>query len=178
LSARRNTLFWLVLTLLCASAARAQDPGARRAYFGAVASYFKLPPSEVQILADWQLDPDQIPAVLFVARHAGVSPEALVALLRSGQGWPELAERYEINAATLHVAVGDGAATGSLSGIYERYRATPVTDWRSIRLSEPEIVGLVNVRVIAQTLRIPAEEVVRHTGSVSSYVELYARLSR
>jgi len=178
LSARRFTLLWLVVTCLWASGAHAQDPSARRAYFSAVASYFKLPPSEVQILADWQIDPDQIPAVLFVARHAGVSPEALVALLRSGQGWTELAVRYEITAATLHVPVREGAPTGSLADVYGRYRATPVSEWRAIRLTETEIIGLVNVRVIAQTLRLPAEEVVRHTGSVPNYVELYARLSR
>lgn len=178
MDARRSTLLWVALTCLCASGAGAQDPSARRAYFSAVASYFKLPPSEVQILADWQIDPDQIPAVLFVARHAGVSPEALVALLRSGQGWVELAGRYEISAATLHVPVGEAAPTGALAEVYRRYRSTPATEWRSIELDESDIIGLVNVRVIAQTLRLPAEEVVRQTGSVPTYVELYARLSR
>ena len=54
----------------------------------------------------------------------------------------------------------------------------PRSEWSQIRLDDAEIVALVNVRVIAQTLGLSAEEVIRHTGSVSSYVELFEQLSR
>lgn len=151
---------------------------AQAAYLEAVASYFRLPPSEVTILADWDITPDEIPAILFVAAHAGVSAEALVALRRSGLGWGDLVARYRITAAALHVPVRDEAPTGALSGAYEAYRATPVGEWPSIRLRDQDVIALVNVRVIAQTLGLSAEEVIRQTDSASSYVELFARLRR
>lgn len=174
-----RTLVLLGVSLAVATEARGQERSvARGAYFDAVASYFRLPPSEVTILADWEITPDEIPAILFVAAHAGVSAEALVALRRSGRGWSDLIARYGISAATLHVPVRDEAPTGALSGAYDAYRVTPVSEWPSIRLHDQDVVALVNVRVIAQTLGLAAEDVIRQTDSAPSYVELFAQLSR
>lgn len=157
----------------------AQEPGAaRRAYFDAVATFFRLPPTEVTILADWEISPDEIPAVLFVARQAGVSPEALVALRRSGHGWAALAQRYRIGAADVYVPVREQAPVGAFERAYARYRETPPGEWRSIRLTDDELVGLVNVRLISQALGMPVEEVIARTGSVDSYVQLFWGLKR
>lgn len=151
---------------------------ARQDYFRAVAGFFSLPASEVAILSDWDIPADEIPVVLFVARRAGVSPEALVALRDSGQTWSALAERYRVTATALHVPAPDDAPAGSLSGIYETYRSTPVAEWGSIRVSDRDVVGLVNVRLISQALRLPAEQVLALAGSTPTYVELYAELKR
>ena len=67
----------------------AQD-AAHSDYFRSVARYFSLPASEVSILAEWEIAPDEVPVVLFVARRSGVSPEAVVALRDSGQSWASL----------------------------------------------------------------------------------------
>ncbi len=174
-----RTLLALGFAATASSVAEAQgQDAARRAYFEAVASYFHLPPSEVAILADWEIAPDEIPPILFVATSAGVSPEALVRLRRTGVGWSDLTHRYRISASVLHVPVRDQAPTGALASAYEMYRATPVPEWAEIRLSDADVIALVNVRVIAQTLGLSAEEVIRRTGSAGSYVELLAQLSR
>jgi hypothetical protein len=173
-------MLWLVAVgFATAGDVEAQDlEAARQDYFRAVAGFFSLPASEVAILSDWDIPADEIPVVLFVARRAGVSPEALVALRDSGQTWSALTDRYRVTAAALHVPVPDDAAAGSLSGIYETYRSTPVADWGSIRASDRDVIGLVNVRLISQALRLPAERVLSRSGSTPSYVELYAELKR
>lgn len=169
----------LAIALVTATGTQAQErDAARLEYFEAVARYFRVPTSEVTILADWEIAPDEIPPILFVAAHAGVSPEALVALRRSGIGLGDLSGRYHIGAAALHVPVRDEAPTGALTAAYGRYRTTPVGEWPSIGLSDDDVIALVNVRVIAQTLGLPAEEVIRQTDSASSFVELFARLRR
>lgn len=174
-----RVFFALATALAVATGAHAQGADeARRAYFEAVAGHFKLSPNEVAILADWEIAPDEIPAVLFVAGQAGVSPEALVALRRAGRSWDELAVRYRVTASALHVPVREQAPAGALQATYDRYWSTPVGEWSSIRLRHEEVIALVNVRVIAQTLGLSAEEVIGHTGSVGSYVELFAQLSR
>lgn len=179
MSPTSRTLAVLVTVLAASSAGYAQEPSAaRRAYLEAAADFFRVPLDEVAILADWEISLDEIPVVLFVADRAGVSPDALVALRRSGQSWSGLVERYGIDASVLHVPVRDQAAAGALTAAYDRYRATEVVDWSGIRLSDAEIIGLVNVRMIAQSLGLSAEEVIRRTGSTSSYVELFAQLSR
>lgn len=146
----------------------------REAYFGAVAEYFALPAAEVSILGEWRLPDEEIPVVIFLARKAGVSPEAVVALRRSGRGWSELAGRYGLGADQFHVALRDDAPAGMLSDVYGRFRALPASRWREVALGDGEIVGLVNLKVLAQTLRRSPEEILLRAGH-GTWVEAYLR---
>lgn len=167
----------LTVLALVAGPAHAQERDAARAdYFRAVAAFFNLPANEIAILADWDISADEIPVVLFVARRAGVSPEALVALRDAGDGWAELSRRYEVGPAAFHVPVRDDAAAGRLEDAYALFRSTPVGEWDTIRLSDDDIVALVNVRVISQALGLPAERVLAETEGTGSFVRLHARL--
>ena len=155
-----------------------QQSNAERAYYGAVARFFQMPEGEVAILGHWDLEPDEIPVVLFVARRAGVSAEALVALRESGRTWTALAASYNIGANAVHVPLRDPGSAGALAGVYERFGATPVAQWASIPLSEAEIIALVNLRMLSQVLGVAPDEVARHTGTTPTFVELYVQLLR
>ena len=175
----RRAVFSLAIFLATAGSAAAQAPDTPRVeYFRAVAAFFNLPTNEIAILGDWEIPADEISVVLFMARRSGVSPEALVALRQSGQSWTTLAARYQVGASALHVPVRDNAPAGTLQNAYARFRSTPVADWHSIQLSDSDIVGLVNVRVISQSLGLPAEQVMAGTDSAGSFVELYTQLKR
>ena len=110
--------------------------------------------------------------------HAGVVPEALVALRRSGESWTRLAERYGVGAPELHLPVPDEAETGPLSSVYQSFRGLPPSRWREIRLAPEDIVALVNVGLLAQTLGVSPAEVLARAGSTDSYVRLYGELIR
>lgn len=155
-----------------------QRSGAEQAYFRAVARYFQIPEGELAILRNWDVPADEIPVLLFVARRAGVSAEALVALRGSGRSWTELSDRYQIGARALHVPVHDPSATGRLGPLYVTFRDTPVERWGSISLSHEDIVALVNVRVLSSSLGLASDDVMRRTGDTTSFVELYAQLLR
>jgi hypothetical protein len=160
-----------------ATAAAGQGAGHadRDAYFGAVAEFFELPRSEVSILGEWRLPDEEIPVVLFMARRAGVSPEALVALRRSGKGWAELAQRYRLDAAQFHVPLPESAPSGVLEGAYRRFRSLAPARWGEISLGDGDIVGLVNLRLLSQTLGKAPQEILAGAGT-GSWVEIYARL--
>ena len=160
---------------VCVPTVSTQDAG-RADYFRAVAGHFNMPAHEVTILGEWPLPADEIPVVLFIARRSGVSPEAVVALRESGQSWATLTRRYRITPAALHVPIRDDASAGGLSSAYDQYRSTPVAQWDALALSDAEIIGLVNVRVLSQALRVSAERVAAASGSTATYVELYVRL--
>lgn len=174
----RALLLLAMLAFAAAAAEAQQHDSVELAYFRAVARYFQLPESEIAILGDWDLPPDEIPVLLFVARRAGVSPEALVALRESGQSWTDLSERYQIGARALHVPIQDPTATGRLASLYASFRDTPVDDWGDIRLSSDDIVALVNVRVLSQSLGLSPDEIMRRTTGASSFVQVYAQLLR
>ena len=167
-----------VLMCLPTGADALQDSGAERAYLRAVARHFQMSESEVSILAHWDLPTEEIPVALFLAGRAGVSAEALVALRESGRTWTSLASTYNVGANALHVPLRDPTSAGSLSGLYERFRDTPVGEWGAIRLGESEIVALVNVRVLSDALGVSPDDIARRTGAGTSFVELYAQLLR
>lgn len=149
---------------------------AKTAYFATVAQFFGVPSSEVAILAEWPLPAEEIPVVLFVARRAGVSPEALVALRRAGRGWAELATRYQVGPRQFHVPLAPQADAGVLREAYRRYRTLPPERWDEVSLSDRDIIVLVNVRVLAQTLHRAPEEILRAYEDAGSFIELLRRL--
>lgn len=158
-----------------AAAAQTAEETARDAYFKAVAENFKLPASEVSILSEWRLPPEEIPVVLFLAGRAGVSPEAVVALRTSGRGWAELARRYRLDATQFHVPISESAPAGALDGAYRSFRLLPPDRWREITLDDADIVGLVNLRLLSETLHVAPEQILSAARG-GSWVDLYTRL--
>ena len=148
----------------------------RQGYFRAVGEFFALPPTELAILNEWELDEDEIPVALFIAERTGVSTEALVALRRSGRSWAELAARYGVSAATLHVPIPEQSSAGEVATLYQEYRTTPEGGWTDIQLESAEIVALVNVRLLAQTLGMSPAEVLAQSDAADSFVELFGEL--
>ncbi len=166
----------LFTTLLGADvAAQPADPAL---YFRAVAEFFEIPASEVAILGEWRLPPQEIPVVLYVAGRTGVSPEALAQLRRSGRPWSDLIGRYGLDASHFHVPLSEGADAHGLAAAYRQYRAVPASRWREVTLTDADIMVLVNVRMVAQTLRMPPEQVLAEQARTPSFVDLYARLIR
>ncbi|MDH3424817.1 MAG: hypothetical protein OEN00_17595, partial [Gemmatimonadota bacterium] len=74
--------------------------------------------------------------------------------------------------------ISDEVPAGRLETAYRQYRSTPVAEWTTIRLTDDDIIALVNVRFISQSLKLPAERVLANTVGMVSFVELHARLRR
>lgn len=168
-------LFALAPGVLEAQGGDALDPGAA-AFLRAVGEYFGTPANEVAVLTRWDLSADEIPVVLRLASRAGVPPDVVVAQRRRGEGWLEIARRYSVHAGDFHVPI-DGSP-GFLAGAYERFGARVASEWRDIALSDEEVVGLVNVRFLSRSLRVPASSVVRELGggdAVAAYIRLKGR---
>lgn len=162
----------LMLAVGPAASAEAQES----AFLDAVAEHFEVSRDEVEILSGWGPSADEIPAVLFVARSAGVSPDAVMALRRGGRSWAELVNRYGINAARLHVPLPDDADAGVLQRIYGEYRSHPSTAWVSLELRDDEVVHLVNLRFLSDFTGRPPAEVLEALSSAGSAAAAFARL--
>ena len=169
----------VVLLTAAAPRAGAQERVAHspqvEAYFRGVADYFRLPPEEVFILGDWGLSPEEVPVVLFLSRRAGVSPEAIAALRRNGRSWHELTNRYELGSEIYHVPLP--ADAGSLTRAHSLFQGRPRSEWAALQLTDAEIVSLVNLKVLARVLGIPAARVLAARESAGSYPAAYQRLS-
>jgi hypothetical protein len=163
--------------------ASGQEPesGAKQAYFRAVADHFEVPMDEVEVLGEWGLASDEVPVVLFVSAQAGVSPDALVGMRKSGRGWSAVARRFGLESRAFHIVLPEEASLGLLSGAYEKFRSRPAREWGSIELEDQEIVSLVNLKVLSEQVGVPPLRVLRsreeHGSFVAGFMSLFGFLS-
>lgn len=152
------------------------DPDVKDAYFRAVGDHFNAPPEEVAIIGAWNLSPDEVPVVFFMARHAGVSPDVLIGLRRDGMGWQELGRRFGIQTPAFHVSLPAGGDKGPLARAYEAFAARPAREWREIQLQDEEIVALVNLKVLTAQTGAPPLRILGHFAEAGSFVSCYPLL--
>lgn len=178
---RRAALRALLLISLCTSAVDAQESEPKntaRVWNRALANHFAVGLHEVEALSRSGSSPDELPVVLFLARRSGATADAVLALRRSGTAWSDIGKRFGLTAAAFHLPLEHPFSDGALGAAYRRFDRTPVTEWDAIRLSDREILALVNVRVISSTLRVPPQDVLAEGRAGESYSELFARVLR
>jgi len=146
------------------------------AYFRALADHFEVSIGEVAIVGDWDLEPDEVPVVLFLSRRAGVSPDALIGLRRSGRPWREVASGLGLSVGSFHIPMPGDAPLGSLERAYGEFRVRPSRDWNQIELTDPEIIYLVNLRVLSEQVGVTPLWVLQCREEAGSFVAGFARL--
>jgi hypothetical protein len=170
--------FVLPLGGMAPSPTSAQEvgPGVREAYFRAVAEHFEVPVGEVAIVGDWELEPDEVPVVLFLSSRAGVSPDALIGLRRSGRSWREVASRFGLGVRSFHILLPEDAPLGPLSRAYGEFRGRPSHEWNQIELDDAEIILLVNLRVLSEEVGVSPLRVLQSWEEAGSFVAGFASL--
>jgi hypothetical protein len=145
-------------------------PGARQAYYRAVADHFGVLMDEVEVLGEWGLEPDEVPVVLFVSTRAGVSSDALVGMRKSGQSWSEVARRFGLGGRVFYILLPDGTNLGHLSEAYQKYRSKAAREWDSIELEDFEIVSLVNLKVLSEQVEVAPSRVLQSREEHGSFI--------
>jgi hypothetical protein len=138
-----------------------------------VGEHFGVSLREVTIIGEWDLSPDEVPVVLFLARRAGVSSDALIGLKRQGMTWMGICGRFGLGAATFHIPLPEGADLGPLTRAHAEFRSRPANRWGEIQLNDAEIVAFVNVQVLSEQVRIPPTRVLDGFRQAGSFVAAY-----
>ena len=146
------------------------NPAVQEAYFRAVAEHFGVTFQEVTIISEGELQPDEVPVVVFLAERAGVSSDALAAFRRGRRPWREVARRFGLNAQAFHLTLPDGVELGRLSRAYGEFRGRPVAEWAGIQLEDDEIVALVNLRVLLERTGVSPSRILRLREEAGSFL--------
>lgn len=102
---------------------------------------------------------EQLPVLGHLARELGQTPERIFELHRSGLSFLDISLRFGRGPEIFYVpmAVDPGPPYGKAWGYYKK---TPRARWNTIRLTDVEVIDLVNLRVCADHYRIAPERVV------------------
>ena len=177
-----------VLAALCAmlwlpETARCQGPdrgtvasSTEDAYRSAISSHFHVSPDEIRVLEGWGLPLEELPVVLALSGWSEASPDAIVVLRRRGEGWHDLARRLGVSAAAFDLPPAAGTGTPALAATLERIRHPASGVPGRVRLSDEEVVTLVNVSLLTQSGGHSAERVLRAVERTGSFAAALERL--
>lgn len=141
----------------------------------AIADHYRVPRSTVVAVRAKKIPDDELPVVFFFAERARVSPEAIVELRLGGKSWMEIGLRFGIPAEVFYVEVeGDhGPPYGRALG---HFRNRERARWSEIRLSDEDIVCLVQLKFLAARHGCSPIDVIRARASGENLLALHGKL--
>lgn len=140
-------------------------------FYLSIGNYFNVPPAQVDVIRQRDIPNEQVPVVLFIAQRAHVDPQEVIELREEGFSWMEVALRFGIGPDAFYVNVNNYAHTpyGRAYGYYRHYDKRK---WRRIRLSDDDIVNLVNLRFVSEYSHHTPDEVVRLRGQGRTFIDI------
>ena len=110
-----------------------------------------------------------MPVVFFIAAQAKVEPEIIVDLELVAAGRYDISVRYGVYPDVYYVPleIDPGPPYGKAYGYYKN---KPRKEWRAIRLSDNDIVNLVNLHFISKHYSYDPGQVVKMRSEGKNYI--------
>ena len=150
------------------------DGGLRSFYLG-IGDYYHVPEREIYVMHDEGVPDDDLPVVYFLAERARVAPGAIVDLRLRGWSWDRITFHYGLGPEIYYVPVPVTAVGPPYGHAYGYYRRVPRARWRTIHLSDDDVVNLVNLRFVSEYRHVPPERVIALRGGGHHFTEVYSR---
>jgi hypothetical protein len=181
----RHKIFTLVLLsvvlgpALAVERAAAQTAMSVSAHIGdfhvAVANYYRVPEREVVVIRSQRIPDDEIPVALFIAQRAMVSSATVINFRRRGESWWDISVRFGVSPDVYYVPVT--VAPGPPYGrAYGHYKKKSRNQWKTIVLTDAEIVNLVELRFLSEHYRVAPERIIEMRGRDRDFVAIHADL--
>jgi hypothetical protein len=138
----------------------------------AVGDYFGAPEPTVVKVEKSSIPEEELPVVFFLARTAGVSPDAIVELRLRGLSWLDIALRFGQTAEIFYVP----APSGPHGKAYGRYMGKPKKEWKKLKLSDSDVVNLVNLRFLSEQYGYSVEAIMDMREQGAGFVDIHGRV--
>ncbi len=130
-------------------------------FFLAVGDYYRIPYTEVMILRDRGIPAREIPVVLFIAKRAHVEPEIVTDFRLRNNTWFYTALRFGLGPEIFYVPVGVAVKDSVYGKAYGYYQHKPKKEWKTIVLSDDDIINLVNLKLMSEYYGYPPEKIIK-----------------
>ncbi len=115
--------------------------------------------------------------MFFLAKHCFVSPGIIIRHRREGMSWMDICLKYGVTAEIFLVDFKrtPGPPYGKAWGQFKKKKKK---DWKSIRLTDIDIINIVNLKFISAQYGYSPSEIVKMRGRGDSFVKIHNRLKR
>ncbi len=149
---------------------RIDDDGVKSFYL-AVGEQYHAPEADLIAVRERHLPDEELPVLFFIARRANVAPSAVLALRLDGKSWMDISLHFNLNASTYYVDAGEvsGPPYGHAYGHFKKHKREK---WHEIRLTDADIVNLVNLRFVSDHYGYAPSEIVKLRQQGKSFVDI------
>jgi len=146
--------------------------GALDAFLGTASSYFGTPYDDVYSLEQRGLSESEIPVALYLSSYAGVSPLTIADMRLSGMPWMDITRRYDLSPEIYYYPM-QGINDSYYGRVYNEFESRPRYEWRSLRLSDQDVINLANLRFATEAYRMDPQQVIRLRSQGTDFPRLH-----
>jgi len=142
-------------------------------YYRSLANYHRVSEKDVYFVRKKGIPDQELPVIFYLASLAGVAP-SLVAdeYRRPGITLNDLTRIFGLNPEIYHYPVKfrvDGPPYGKAYGYYKN---KPKKEWKNIKLSNTDIINLVNLRFISESRGVDPEDIIKGRKSGKTFLSI------
>lgn len=142
-----------------------------RSFHLAIGDYYRVPEREVIVVRERHISDDELPVVFFLADHVHQPASVIVDMRLDGRAWIDIAWHFGLGSDVFYVPFErqPGPPYGRAYGYYKK---TKRENWGRLRLSDADIVNLVNLRFVSDHYHCSPSDVVRLRRGHRSFVQV------
>jgi hypothetical protein len=144
----------------------------------AVGGYYRIPQTEVVVIRERGIPPYEIPVVLIIAKRAHVAPETVTDFRLRDNTWFYTTLRFGLGPEIFYVPMGVVVKDPLYSRVYGYYTHKPKKEWKTILLSDDDIINLVNLKLMSEHYRYPPEKVIKMRSRGKEFVSINEEIKK
>ena len=169
---RKHSIVGAVLLITLASGTMAVAGGLDKAYTEAVCTYFKVNQETVEAVKSVGITDEDIPVVFFVAQRSKSDPATIADVRARGDSWEGIVKSRNLGSDIFFQHVVGFIDSPTYFPIFEKYKTSDTSKWRSMPLADDEIVNLVNLKFIASQHDYSVFEVMNQRDRGDTFVTI------
>jgi hypothetical protein len=158
-------------------AAGAMD-GTIHSFYAALRAYYRVPETEIAGMRNSGISYEELPVVFFIAERARAEMQRVIELRLTNRTWTEIAFRFGLTPDIFYVPLAAIPTSSPYSRPYGRYNSRPKREWKTVRLTDGDVVNLVNLKFISQSSGIPPEQVIRMRSEGKTFPEINEEIEK
>jgi hypothetical protein len=131
-----------------------------RSFYLAIENYYRVPERELIVVRERHVPDDELAVVFFLADRARQPAGMIVDMRLDGRSWIDIAWHFNLGSDVFYVPL-DRQPGPPYGRAYGYFKKTKQSDWPRLRLSDADVINLVNLRFISDHYRCSPYEVTR-----------------
>ena len=152
--------------------------GTIHSFYGALRDYYRVPEMEIAGVRDSGISYEELAVVFFIAERARIEIRRVIELRLANRAWTEIAFRFGLTPDIFYVPLTTAPTAPPYNRPYNRYNSRPKREWKTVSLTDSDVVNLVNLKFISQNYGAPPEQVVRIRSEGKTFPEINEEIEK